>query len=210
MKQLNRVAAAGGALTLVLALTGCGGHDMTSGTSHATSSADAATTVSEVRNAADVEFAQQMIVHHRGAVDMAELAADRAQSPEVLALAEEIQAAQAPEIDVMSAWLQTWGEEVPEGAGMDHGAMSDHGDMGDMDMPGMMSPEQMQQLEQAEGAAFDRIFLELMTEHHRGAVEMAQVEQEAGENPAAIALAEQIETSQLEEIDRMEQLQQSL
>ncbi len=210
MKQLSRVAAAGGALTLVLALTACGGHDMTSGAPEVASTTNAAATVSEVRNAADVEFAQQMIVHHRGAIEMAALAADRAQSPEVQALAEQIQAAQAPEIDVMSGWLQTWGEEVPEDAGMDHGAMGDHGDMSDMDMPGMMSPEQMQQLEQAEGAAFDRIFLELMTEHHRGAVEMAQAEQEAGENPEAIALAEQIETSQVQEIDRMQQLRESL
>lgn len=208
MKHLYRSAAAG-ALTLVLTLTACGTGD-TGAAPDVASPADAATTVSEVRNAADVEFAQQMIVHHRGAVEMAELAADRAQSPDVQALAEEIKAAQAPEIDVMSAWLQTWGEEVPEGAGMDHGAMSDHGDMGDMDMPGMMSPEQMQQLEQAEGAAFDQKFLTLMTEHHRGAVEMAQAEQEAGENPEAIALAEQIETSQVQEIDRMQQLQQSL
>lgn len=201
MKHPYRAAAAGGALTLVLAVTGCGDDTI--------SAPATSTTVSAAHAAADVEFAQQMIVHHRGAIEMAELAADRAQNPEVQALAEEIEAAQAPEIDTMSAWLQTWGEEVPEGMadGMDHGDM---GGMDAMDMPGMMSPEQMQQLEEAEGAAFDRMFLELMTEHHRGAVQMAQTEQAQGESPEAIALAEQIEASQTAEIDRMQQLLQSL
>lgn len=198
MKQLHR-AAAGGALTFVLAVTGCGTNDTIS-------TPTAATTVSEVHAAPDVEFAQQMIVHHRGAIEMVDLAADRAQNPEIQALAEEIRAAQA-EIDAMSNWLQTWGEEVPGDTGMDHGDM---GGMEAMDMPGMMSPEQMQQLAQAEGAAFDRTFLEMMTEHHRGAVQMAQTEQAEGENPEAIALAEQIETSQAQEIDRMQQLLQSL
>lgn len=198
MKHSRRAAAAGGALMIVLALTGCG-------TDHTMTAPATPETISAAHTTADVEFAEQMIVHHRGAIEMAELAADRAENPEVEALAAEIEAAQAPEIDTMSAWLQTWGEEVP-GSGMDHGDM---GGMDHMDMPGM-SREQMQQLEQAEGVAFDRMFLEMMTEHHRSAVEMAQTEKTEGENPEAIALAEQIEASQTEEIERMQQLLHSL
>lgn len=92
----------GAALVLTFALGACG-----SGQTRATPAAPAvptatspapAATAGEPRNAADVAFAQQMIGHHRGAVDMAETAAKRAHSPQVRALGEQIRAAQAPEI----------------------------------------------------------------------------------------------------------------
>lgn len=160
-------------------------------------------------NDQDVAFATDMIPHHAGAVEMAELAVDRAESQEVKELASDIEAAQGPEIEQMSSWLETWGEDVPEGSGgmggMDHGDMGD--DMAGMDdMPGMMSAEEMSELEATSGADFDQLFLSMMVEHHKGAIEMAQVEQSEGENPAAIDLAETIEESQTEEIQTMEDL----
>lgn len=221
MKLSRRTAGLGGALALSLALTACGGGDTTAApptgdtTPTATSTTapeasgnpGASESVSEVHNAADVEFAQMMIIHHRGALDMAQMAIEKSENEEIVALAQDIAAEQQPEIDTMSSWLQAWSEPVPEGMsmeGMDHGGM----DMGSM--PGMMTEEQMSQLMAAEGAAFDQMFLQMMTEHHRGAVEMAQTEQAQGENPQAIALAEQIETSQLQEIEEMQQLLQNL
>lgn len=218
--NLPRRAAAAGVLALSLVLTACGGGDSTAAPGGGsatepgtTAEPDTAGTIAEAHNDADVQFAQQMIVHHRGALAMAEVAADRADSEEVRALAEQISAAQQPEIDTMTDWLQAWGEEAPEATDAgDMGGM-DHGDMGGMDagsMPGMMTEEQMTELQNTEGGAFDRMFLEMMVEHHQGAVEMAETEQAEGENPQAVELAGRIAEDQTREIERMQQLLQSL
>ncbi len=149
-------------------------------------------------NAADVTFATDMIPHHQQAVQMAELAESRASNPEVLTLAAEILDAQGPEIETMSGWLEEWDEPVPEGmGGMDHG-----------DMPGMMSEEMMTDLDAASGMNFDEMFLEMMIDHHTGAVEMAQTEQADGQYAEAVELAEEIEASQTAEIETMEALLQ--
>jgi len=154
-------------------------------------------------NDADVTFAQQMIPHHEQAVEMAELASTRAESQEVKDLAAVIEAAQAPEIETMTGWLDSWGEDVSgdDMSGMDHG-----GDMSMEDMGGMMSEQEMGELESASGADFDRMFLTMMIEHHEGAIEMAATEQEDGEYPDAISLAEDIESTQTEEIATMKEL----
>lgn len=154
-------------------------------------------------NDADVTFAQQMIPHHQQAVEMAQLAQDRAASEEVKQLAEDIEAAQDPEIEQMTQWLEDWGQEVPSPS-MDHGDMSG-GDMGG-EMPGMMDDTDMSMLEEAQGAEFDTMFLEMMIKHHEGAIEMARTEQANGENPDALALAEKVETDQSAEIETIKQL----
>ncbi|MEQ7845742.1 DUF305 domain-containing protein [Nocardioides kribbensis] len=150
-------------------------------------------------NDADVTFAQQMIPHHEQAVEMATMAQERAASPEVKELADTIEAAQGPEIETLTGWLEDWGQEVSSEdsmGGMDHsGGMS-----------GMMTDEDMEGLGAATGAEFDQMFLEMMIEHHTGAIEMAQTEQEDGENPDAVALAEKIEADQTAEIAQMEDL----
>ncbi|MFS0700558.1 DUF305 domain-containing protein [Cellulomonas sp. 179-A 4D5 NHS] len=197
-------------VALLLTLTGCAGDpagDPGAGTSSASEPASTSE-VSAEHNDADVQFAQGMIVHHRGAVEMAELAADRTETPEVLDLAERIAAAQGPEIETMTAWLEAWDAEVPaddDMAGMDHGDM-DHGDMDHGSMPGMMTDEQMAQLEETEGAEFDEAFLTMMIEHHQGAITMSQDEVDGGENADAIALAEQIIEDQTAEITEMTRL----
>lgn len=144
-------------------------------------------------NDADIAFAQDMILHHQQAVMMASLATERAKDPGVVKLAKEIQQAQGPEIETMQAWLRDWDAEVSH----------DMGHM-DQDLPGMMSERDLASFNSASGRALDRTFLRLMIEHHEGAVEMAQTEQANGENPDAIALAEEIEAAQTREIDQME------
>lgn len=172
-----------------LALAGCGG-DEPAAAGH---------------NDADVTFAQQMIPHHRQAVEMAALAGERATAPQVRDLAADIEAAQEPEIETMTGWLEAWGEEVPDPAMDDEGM----GDGTSDPMAGMMSDEDLADLEQAEGAEFDRMFLEMMVEHHAEAVEMARTEQAEGENPDALALAEKIEADQRAEIATMQRLLES-
>jgi uncharacterized protein (DUF305 family) len=73
-------------------------------------------------------------------------------------------------------------------------------------MPGMMSQDEMTLLENTSGAEFDQMFLAMMVEHHRGAIEMAKSEQSDGLFPDAIALAKQIETAQTDEITSMRAL----
>lgn len=238
-------AALAAALTFTLAACGGGGSTATSTSAAAssTSAAEASVTstpsammsspmmsgsasammsppaASADHNAADVTFAQMMIVHHQGAVEMADLAPSRAASQEVKDLAVKIKAAQGPEIEQMQTWLTAWGSAAPTTTAepddsMGHGGMSDMGEEGDMStgmaMPGMMSDEQMQELTDATGAEFDRLFLEMMIMHHQGAIEMAATEIAEGSNPAALALAESITTSQTAEIAEMQQLLQTL
>jgi uncharacterized protein (DUF305 family) len=178
------VAAAG----LGMLLAGCGGsHDMAdmaspSGTSGA--------------SAADAMFAQMMIPHHQQAVEMSTLAETRASSPEIKELAAEIKAAQQPEIDQMTAWLEEWGMPV---LSMDE-AMGDHGGHG---MSGMLTDEQMQQLADSTGPEFDRLFAEFMIEHHEGAIDMAQDVVDS-KDPRVAALAQEIITTQAEEIAQLQ------
>jgi uncharacterized protein (DUF305 family) len=128
-------------------------------------------------NAADVMFAQMMIPHHEQAVVMADLAPDRASDSQVLALASEIKQAQAPEIDLMQSWLQTWGvDQMPADE-----AMQDHGSHG---MDGMLTEEQLSELAEVKGTAFDALFATYMIEHHEGAVAMAQDVLNSGQDPA--------------------------
>lgn len=212
----RRAAALGAAAALSLVLAACA-DDTTSAPeaepamtqSMDSGSNPAPTSPEEVEgsfNDADVSFAQGMLPHHRQAVEMAEMAQGRTDTPEVLQLAEEIAAAQGPEIQTMTAFLEAWGAEVPA-EGMDMGSEMEGMDHGGMEgMAGMMSAEDMAELESAIGETFDRMFLEGMVVHHEGAVEMAQQELDSGENPSALTLAQEIVDAQESEISRMQDL----
>ncbi|GEP35546.1 hypothetical protein NSZ01_33140 [Nocardioides szechwanensis] len=147
-------------------------------------------------NDADAAFLEGMIPHHEQALQMAVLAQTRAQSPEVRALAARIAAAQAPEILVMSDWLVDQGLEVPDHA---------HRDM-DGDLHGMLSDDQMAALADADGAAFDELFLTGMVQHHEGAVAMALTVLSEGEDQRVNELAGDVNATQTAEIARMESL----
>ncbi|WP_369054267.1 DUF305 domain-containing protein [Kineococcus terrestris] len=206
-----RLAAVAAAAVLGLAACGDGTADTASTPPPAAAPADSPTeqpgggaTVDAEHGDADVEFAQAMLVHHEGAVEMAQLAPSRTEDPEVLDLASRIEAAQQPEMELMRGWLQAWGAET--GGTDPHGAHGGGSSTDHSSMPGMMTPEQMTQLREASGAEFDRMFLEMMVEHHEGAVEMAETQLREGTNPQALVLAEEIGTSQTAEIEEMRQL----
>lgn len=179
-------------VTLALALAGCGSND-TNGSSATTGG----------HNNQDVTFATDMIPHHLQAVQMAEMAQTQASSAAVKTLAEEIKAAQGPEVDTMSGGLESWGEDVPDESmggmdGMDSGSADS--------MPGMMSDQAMSDLGAATGSAFDQMWLESMIAHHEGAVQMADTEIANGKDPDAIALAKSIKAAQTTEIATMKKL----
>jgi uncharacterized protein (DUF305 family) len=139
----------------------------------------------------DIMFAQMMIPHHQQAVDMGTLAETRASNPEVKALAAKIKAEQAPEITQMKGWLESAGASL---------------DMGhDMGMGGMLTDADMTALKNAKGAAFDRLFLEGMIGHHKGAIHMAQMVVDSS-NGEANALGNAIIDSQTKQIAYMESL----
>lgn len=151
-------------------------------------------------NDADVTFAQNMIPHHEQAVEMAQLAATRAANPEIKALAGQIEQAQEPEITTLRGWLKAWGQ--PEDPEAGHGAHDG--------MDGMMSEEDMSHLESMRGAEFDRMFAEMMIDHHEGAIAMAEAEIADGANPDAIALAEEIKRAQADEVKTLKDLHAQL
>jgi uncharacterized protein (DUF305 family) len=196
----------GALLAGALALTGCSGdsgHEGMAGMpegSSASASASASDDGTAQFNDADVAFAQGMLPHHQQAVTMSQLAAAQAADPRVKDLAARIEGAQGPEIQTLAGWLESWDAEAAGSTGMDHGS-TDHGGPG-----GMMATEDMEALAGLSGAEFDRLFLEQMTAHHRGAVQMAETEAADGENPEAIAMAEHIRDTQNAEIAEMQQL----
>ena len=201
-----RAAVVAAALALTLGLTACSGDE-----ADPAGEARTASDGSEF-NQADVDFATEMIPHHAQAVQMVVMAQGRELDPEVATLMEDIRDAQVPEIETMSDWLTTWDEPVPE-TSLDHANAGGHGggddDMGEMDMSGMsgmMSSERMDELDQTQGTAFQEMWLEMMIEHHEGAIEMAELEVASGQNPDAIDLAERIIESQTAEIETMQEL----
>ncbi|PKH37868.1 Uncharacterized conserved protein, DUF305 family [Nocardioides alpinus] len=204
--RTNRTTRALSALTLTTALAltaaACGNDDASTDTSSEVSTTE--------HNDADVEFASNMLQHHAQALAMVDLTIDRTLDPEVQQLAEQIRDAQAPEIETFTDWLTDWDEEVPEtvrdhaNAGHD---MDDMGDsMNDENMPGMMSSDDMSALEDASDGEFQTMWLEMMIEHHEGAVEMAKTEQGDGRYKDAVDLAGNIVTSQTAEIETMKGL----
>ena len=185
------------AVTAVLALAaGCGGDD-TGGMDHGSGSGAqttaAASSSSATFNDADVTFAQNMIVHHQQAVEMADLAATRAANAGIKTLATQIKAAQQPEIDKMTGWLTAWGKPTAPAGG--HGGHS---------MPGMMSTADMDKLKALKGAAFDKQFAQMMIDHHNGAIEMAREVQKNGSNPDVKKLAADIEKTQQAEVTTLQ------
>lgn len=185
-------------LLMTLPLAACGGEE-------ADPAGETRTAANgEKFNDADVTFASDMVQHHAQAMAMVDMTLDRTLDPRVQQLAADIRAAQGPEIETMTDWLTEWDQPIPE-TSRDH-AHAHGGDEAEVDegMPGMMSSDEMDALMKAPDRDFQTMWLEMMVEHHEGAVEMARTEQEAGANPDAIALAERIEASQQKEIEQMQ------
>jgi len=204
-RYLRRLTIVGAGLLATVLLSGCGGNNdrdanRAIGVGQPTTPATPSPTATF--NSADVSFATQMIPHHRQAIEMAQMAEQRASNAKVKQLAVRIKQAQDPEIATMSGWLRQWGQLVPSPS-TGHGG---HGGQGGQDGPGMMSDQEMSDIESASGTDFDRMFLQMMIRHHQGAVEMADNEQQQGQNPEAKQLAEKIASDQTAEINEMQDL----
>ena len=171
---------------------------------------------------ADVEFMTGMIHHHAQAIEMAQLAPTHGASGSIQTLAARIINAQDDEIATMQRWLRDRGQPVPEvhrmedgrvmvhTPGMQHGGGHGHAMH---DMPGMLSDEQLASLRAANGAAFDRLFLTLMIQHHKGAVIMVHdlfATDGAGQDEDVFRFASDVQVDQRTEVARMELMLQAL
>lgn len=157
---------------------------------------------------ADVRFMQHMLVHHAQAVEMVELLKSRGASPVVKRLGERIAQSQEAEMELMQEWLM--GRGLPLAAPDPHAGH--HGHAADPNapvMPGMLSPAQMAELAAAEGAEFDRLFLQGMTRHHQGALDMVEAllaEPDTAEDPMLSDFASSVTADQSAEILRMQSI----
>jgi uncharacterized protein (DUF305 family) len=188
-----------GALTVLAISTGCSSsnepeHPAGHSSSASATAAPTTSAAAEAHNDADVMFAQHMIPHHQQAVEMSDMVlAKQGIDPRVTELANQIKAAQGPEIQLMQGWLTEWGTPAMP-------PMSGHEMPG---MSGMMSNADMTALTDAQGVDASKLFLTQMVSHHEGAITMAQNEIKDGQYPAAIELAKSIVTAQQKEIETM-------
>jgi uncharacterized protein (DUF305 family) len=141
-------------------------------------------------SSSEIDFLTMMIPHHEQAIEMSELALTRSNDDEVLQLAEQIKNAQGPEISQMRSLLQEFGiDENPSS----HAAH----------MHGMLTDNEMRELEAANGSAFDRLFLTGMIKHHEGAIDMVAL---VGDSQRLSSLGEAIFTAQNYEIAKMQEM----
>lgn len=154
---------------------------------------------------ADIRFMSGMISHHAQAIKMAKWAPTHGASAAVIRLTERIINAQTDEITLMSNWLSARRQPVPE-PNPDGMKMTMGGAEHVMLMPGMLSEEQMKQLDAARGDDFDHLFLTFMIQHHKGAVSMVKelfASHGAGQDETVFKFASDVEVDQTTEINRM-------
>jgi uncharacterized protein (DUF305 family) len=155
---------------------------------------------------ADVHFVTGMIGHHAQALVMAGMAPSHGAGPSIRTLAGRIINAQQDEIELMRQWLIDRDQVVPE-VHIEGTRLMVHGAGHAMNMPGMLTDGQLSALDAARGAEFDRLFLTLMIQHHRGAVTMVHDlfrTDGAGQDEAVFKLASDIQADQSTEVARME------
>lgn len=161
---------------------------------------------------ADIQFMTGMISHHAQAVVMANMAPTHGASAAVQTLCARIINAQNDEIALMQNWLRDRNQPVPEAKPVPMKMMM-NGHMMEMLMPGMLTPEQMKQLDAARGKEFDRLLLTGMIQHHQGAVQMVQqlfATPGAGQDEHVFKFANAVQVDQNTEIHRMQQMLLSL
>ncbi|MEV0548413.1 DUF305 domain-containing protein [Nocardia salmonicida] len=181
------------AAAAVLLAAGCSDDSTaTHPTEHSTTTTTSAAASTDFDDA-DVSFLQMMYPHHAQAVEMAKMVPSRTQNQQLIALAAQVEKAQAPEMQQITDLLVGFGEPAPS-------ATEGHGGHA---MPGMMTDAHMGSLQAANGADFDRQWLEMMIAHHEGAVGMAQTELNVGVNPPSRQLATKIIADQEAEIATM-------
>lgn len=144
-------------------------------------------------------FLRDMTMHHRQAVEMAFIIHARTEDPEMQSLTYDIGTTQQGQVGIMIGWLEMW--DLPQTSSDPPMAWMDHEVEGRM--PGMASPEEIQQLYDLPVEEAEILFLNLMITHHNAGVEMAQAYLDRGDDENVSRLAEGIVESQQGEIALM-------
>lgn len=158
---------------------------------------------------ADVAFMQGMIAHHAQALDMSALVPEKTRRRDINLLAQRIITSQKSEIGLMESWLKARGEDVPS-EHAHHMMMSGEGQMAPM--PGMLTGKQMEELQEATGEEFERLFLTYMISHHEGALTMVEALFDtpgAAQDSDMFRIADDVDADQRMEIDRMQAMLRS-
>jgi len=157
---------------------------------------------------ADIEFMSGMIGHHSQAVKMAEWAPSHGASKSLQIYCGRVAMAQTAEIGLMQQWLRERNQPVPEqdprGMKMTMGGREMF-----MAMPGMLTEDQMKELDAARGVEFDRLFLTYMIQHHKGAIKMVETLENspgADQDEIVFKFSNDVQADQSTEIDRMQQM----
>ena len=145
-------------------------------------------------NDADVAFAQGLLLADDHATEVIELVSSHTSRPELTALAEQTLSSRGEEITKVQAWLGRWGKPVEPGAGLDPETQVP---------PGLLSDEQLNQLDRLKGTGFDLAFVDAFTAHHRGVIELASKELREGSLGEVKALARQVVDGRKAEIDQL-------
>ncbi|MCV7075771.1 DUF305 domain-containing protein [Mycobacterium szulgai] len=216
-RRLLITTAAAGAALLTLTACGASGNQAGSSTTVARSSgASSSPAATSAHNGEDVMFAQHMIAHHQQAIQMSDIIqAKQGIDARVIDLANQIKAAQGPEIQQMQTWLTQWGQPTTMPSSMPSEStmpgMPSHSSMPGMTgTEGMMSEQDMRALQNAQGVDASKLFLTQMIQHHQGAITMAQNEIKSGQYSPAIGLAHSVVTNQQQEITTMQTILNSL
>ena len=153
-------------------------------------------------SSAEAGFARDMSVHHAQAVEMAEIVRDRTGDEQIRILAADMSLTQQAQIGRMQGWLDAWG--LPA-TGTDP-TMAWMGHPTEGRMPGMATPEEVNELRNMPVQEMDRQFLRLMIPHHRAAIPMAEAALERTDRPEVERLAEAIVAAQESEIENMQEM----
>lgn len=157
---------------------------------------------------AEAGFARDMSVHHGQAIELAFIVYEATDDPQIRRLAYDLINTQRAQVGMFSGWLQQW--QLPQTSVRAPMMWADHAHAEPVesyaDMPGMASDDQVAELRTLRGTAAEVKFLELMIEHHRGGVEMAQAVVPLTDRAEVQQLAQTIIDGQQSEIAAMQEL----
>jgi uncharacterized protein (DUF305 family) len=199
---IARLIAVAAALAAALFLSACSSSAPESHTNHESTDEPVITGEPAGFNSDDIAFATNMIPHHQQAIDMSAMVPERSENPDVVTLAEQISAAQQPEINTLRVFLVQWNENPDDSAAGGH---EGHG----ANMQGMVDEPTMAKLQSLKGPEFDTLWLQSMIGHHQGAIEMAKAELANGEHVDAKRMAQTIVDTQQAEIGQMKKMLES-
>lgn len=206
--KISRLRLRATGLVASIALAGCAGASARTTPSPSTMGGNPAAPATPIVNEGDANFMKGMIPHHSQAVLIAGWAPSHGARDDVQRLCERIVVAQRDEIKLMQDWLRMKGQEVPpadaKGMKMNMGGM-----VHEMLMPGMLTDDQLKELDAARGSQFDRLFLQAMIRHHMGAISMVEdLEKVDGsrQDETVFRFSQDVYADQTTEIERMEKM----